>query len=92
MLKADTRKSVSGRLARIEGQVRGVNRMIEQDRYCIDVIRQIRAIKAALAGLETVILDDHIDTCVDTALASGDVAQRREKVEELVAVLGGRKK
>ena len=65
--------------------------MIAEDRYCIDVIRQVQAVKAALTGLEATILDDHISTCVD-ALTGDSVADRREKVEELVAVLGGRKK
>lgn len=80
------------RLARIEGQVRGVARMVDEDRYCIDVVRQIQAIKAALTGLEGFILDDHIGSCVEGALKSGSLKDRRSKVEELVAVLGGRKK
>lgn len=91
-MRTETRNSTLKRLARIEGQVRGVARMIEEDRYCIDVVRQVQAIKAALTSLETVILDDHLDTCVEHALKSDDLAARREKVEELVAVLGGRKK
>jgi len=80
------------RLARIEGQVRGLTRMIAEDRYCIDVVRQVQAVKAALSSLEAQILDDHLDTCVEHALQSDDLAARKEKVEELVAVLGGRKK
>ena len=80
------------RLARIEGQVRGVAKMINEDRYCIDVVRQVQAIKAALSGLEKVVLDDHLDTCVEAALSGPSIDARREKVEELVAVLGGRKK
>jgi len=80
------------RLARIEGQVRGITKMVEEERYCIDVVRQIQAVKAALTGLEGVVLNDHLATCVETALNSEDINQRREKVEELVAVLGGRKK
>lgn len=80
------------RLARIEGQVRGIAKMVEEERYCIDVVRQIQAVKSALTGLEGVVLQDHLATCVETALKSDDIDQRREKVEELVAVLGGRKK
>ncbi len=91
-MKSDTKDSALKRLARIEGQVRGVSRMIDEDRYCIDVVRQVQAIKAALSGLEKVVLDDHLKTCVDRALTSNDLKDRREKVEELVAVLGGRKK
>ena len=70
----------------------GITKMVSDDRYCIDVIRQVQAVKAALVGLEAVILDDHIATCVDHALTGSNVDDRREKVEELVAVLGGRKK
>lgn len=91
-MKPDTKDAAIRRLSRIEGQVRGISRMVSEDRYCIDVIRQVQAVKAALAGLETVVLDDHISTCVDHALTGSNVDDRREKVEELVAVLGGRKK
>lgn len=91
-MKTETKDAAIRRLARIEGQVRGISKMIAEDRYCIDVIRQVQAVKAALVGLETVVLNDHINTCVDHALTSSSVEDRREKVEELVAVLGGRKK
>ncbi|MEO0449234.1 MAG: metal-sensitive transcriptional regulator [Pseudomonadota bacterium] len=91
-MNTDTKESALKRLARIEGQVRGVSKMISGDRYCIDVVRQVQAVKAALSGVEKVVLDDHLETCVEHALTSEDVEARREKVEELVAVLGGRKK
>ena len=91
-MRDETREAALKRLSRIEGQVRGVAKMVEADRYCIDVVRQVQAIKAALTGFERIVLDDHLDTCVETALRSDDLADRREKVEELVAVLGGRKK
>jgi len=91
-MKQDTLKSATQRLARIEGQVRGIARMIEAESYCIDVVRQIQAAKSALTGLETLILGDHLDSCVQTALKSDDLSERRAKVDELVAVLGGRKK
>jgi len=78
------------RLARIEGQVRGVAKMIEDDRYCIDVVRQVQAVKAALAGLEKIVLDDHLKTCVEMALISDDLEDRRAKVEELISVFGGK--
>ena len=92
MMKTETKDAAARRLARIEGQVRGISKMVADDRYCIDVIRQVQAVKAALTGLEAVILDDHIATCVEHALTGTDVNDRREKVDELVAVLGGRKK
>jgi CsoR family transcriptional regulator, copper-sensing transcriptional repressor len=91
-MKQDTSILSRKRLARIEGQVRGVAKMIEDERYCIDIVRQIQAIKSALSSLEGVVLDDHLETCVQTALKSDNIEQRREKVQELVAVLGGRKK
>lgn len=91
-MKIDTKTAAQKRLARIEGQVRDVAKMVDDDRYCIDIVRQVQSIKAALGGLEAVILDDHLGTCVEQALAGDSLNARREKVEELVAVLGGRKK
>lgn len=75
------------RLNRIAGQVRGVAQMIEDDRYCIDILHQIRAIKSALAKVESEVLKDHAACCVNEAIASGDEAQQREKFEELVDLL-----
>ncbi|MGI9327311.1 MAG: metal-sensitive transcriptional regulator [Pseudomonadales bacterium] len=72
------------RLARIEGQVRGIARMIEEERYCMDVLQQIQAIKSAIAKVETAVLKDHAATCVETAIASGDAGQQRQKFGELV--------
>lgn len=91
-MKQNTSTKALKRLARIEGQVRGVAKMIGDERYCIDIVRQVQAIKSALTSLEGIVLNDHLDTCVETALKSDNIEQRREKVEELVAVLGGRKK
>ncbi len=91
-MKKETTLSISNRLSRIEGQVKGVAKMIDDDRYCIDIVRQIQAIKSALISVEGIVLNDHLDTCVETALKSDNIEQRREKVKELVAVLGGRKK
>ena len=91
-MKKETTLSISKRLSRIEGQVKGVAKMIDDDRYCIDIVRQIQAIKSALISVEGIVLNDHLNTCVETALKSDNIEQRREKVEELVAVLGGRKK
>jgi len=89
-MKTDTKVKAQQRLARIEGQVRGVARMIEEDRSCVDVVRQVQAIKEALGSLEQVVLDDHLATCVDQALTSDDIENRREKVAELVSIFGGR--
>jgi DNA-binding FrmR family transcriptional regulator len=75
------------RLNRISGQVRGVAQMIEDDRYCMDVLHQIQAIKAALAKVESQVLKDHAACCVAEAIASGDEKEQREKFEELVDLL-----
>ena len=72
------------RLHRIEGQVRGIERMIEEDRYCIDVLTQISAVTTALESVAFRILDDHVNHCVAGALASGDPAQAEEKRRELL--------
>ncbi len=72
------------RLNRIEGQVRGIGRMIEEKRYCIDVLQQTQAIKSALAKVEDAILKDHAATCVETAIASGEEEEQRRKFGELV--------
>ena len=76
--------ALAKRLHRIEGQVRGVERMIEEDRYCIDVLTQIAAISTALDSLAFRILDDHVNHCVAGALASGDPAEAGEKSKELL--------
>jgi DNA-binding FrmR family transcriptional regulator len=72
------------RLHRIEGQVRGIERMVEDDRYCIDVLTQISAVTTALESVALVILDDHVNHCVAGALASGDPAAAEEKSRELL--------
>jgi DNA-binding FrmR family transcriptional regulator len=75
------------RLRRIEGQVRGIGGMIEDERYCIDILTQIRAVQAALRKVEDEILKDHIAHCVEHAIASGDKTDQRSKVAELLALL-----
>ena len=76
------------RLNRIEGQVRGIARMVSEDRYCIDVITQIAAVRAALNKVEEEILRDHVEHCVEHAIASGDKDDQRRKISELLDVLG----
>lgn len=76
------------RLSRIEGQVRGIARMIEDDRYCIDVMTQIAAVQAALRRVEEEVLRDHVSHCVDHAIASGNQQEQRQKISELIEVLG----
>jgi CsoR family transcriptional regulator, copper-sensing transcriptional repressor len=75
------------RLHRIEGQVRGIERMVEDDRYCIDVLTQIAAVNTALESLALEVLDDHVRHCVAGALSSGDADDAGEKAEELLAAV-----
>jgi DNA-binding FrmR family transcriptional regulator len=75
------------RLGRIEGQVRGLSRMVEEDRYCIDIVTQIAAVRAALRRVEEEILADHVAHCVEHAIASGDKDDQRQKIAELMEVV-----
>ena len=84
---ADSSTAKINRLNRIAGQVRGVAQMIEDDRYCIDILSQIQAIKSALAKVETQVLKDHAACCVAEAISSGDAEDQRQKFEELVELL-----
>jgi DNA-binding FrmR family transcriptional regulator len=83
-----TRRAVTTRLKRIEGQVGGLMRMVEEDRYCVDVLTQINAVRAALHKVEEQILRDHVSHCVAGAFAAGDVLEQRNKIEELVTTIG----
>lgn len=83
-----TKSTCLTRLARIEGQVRGLSRMIEDDRYCIDIVTQIAAVRAALRRVEEEVLGDHIAHCVEHAIVSGNTAEQRRLVSELMDVLG----
>jgi len=75
------------RLHRIEGQVRGIEKMVEDDRYCIDILTQVAAVNTALESLAYKLLEDHVRHCVAGALASGDVAEAIQKTEELLAAV-----
>lgn len=79
-----SRQAIVRRLNRIEGQVKGLSRMLESDRYCIDILHQIQATKAALTKVETELLRAHARECVDEALEQGSLEAQREKIVELV--------
>ena len=81
------RAAIVNRLKRIEGQVRGVAQMVDEGRYCIEVLNQVQAIKAALARAESEILKDHAACCVSEAIASGDVEAQRAKFGELIDLI-----
>ncbi|MDA9502361.1 metal-sensitive transcriptional regulator [Bradyrhizobium sp. CCBAU 11357] len=87
-MRKDIKASVGKRLNRIEGQVRGLSKMVEEDRYCIDIVTQIAAVRAALRRVEEEVLKDHVAHCVEHAIASGDKADQRAKIAELMAVIG----
>jgi DNA-binding FrmR family transcriptional regulator len=86
-MQEDTKSACLKRLGRIEGQVRGISRMVEENRYCIDVITQIAAVRAALRRVEEEVLRDHVAHCVEAAIQSGNAAEQRRKLAELMEVL-----
>ena len=86
MESADKSKLLN-RLSRIEGQVRGIARMVDEDRYCIDVLTQIQAVRAALTKVETKMLKEHLSHCIEGAIVSGDRDEQRTKAAELIELL-----
>lgn len=87
-MRTEIKTSCLKRLKRIEGQIRGLAGMVEDDRYCIDVVTQIAAVRAALRRIEEIVLKDHVGHCVEHAIASGDPKEQRAKIAELMDVLG----
>ncbi|HZP18877.1 MAG TPA: metal-sensitive transcriptional regulator [Bauldia sp.] len=85
-MQPETKASVLKRLARVGGQVNGIARMVEGDRYCIDVVTQLAAARAALRRIEEEVLRDHVAHCVEGAIRSGNAAEQRKKVAELMEV------
>ena len=86
-MRRENKPSLLNRLKRIEGQVRGVTRMVEDDRYCIDILTQLQAARAALAKVENEILKDHLDHCIEETLNGGDIGDQRKKAAELIELL-----
>ncbi len=86
-MQRSSRAATVKRLRRIEGQVRGLARMVDEDRYCIDIVTQIGAVRAALRRVEEAILREHVAHCVAHAISSGDKADQRRKVAELMDVV-----
>jgi len=81
------KETLTKRLHRIEGQIRGIEKMVDDDRYCIDIVTQLSAVRAALRRAEEEILADHVAHCVEHAIASGNKGEQRRKVGELIEVL-----
>ncbi len=75
------------RLNRVEGQVRGISKMVAEGRYCIDILTQLQAVRAALGKVETNLLQDHLGKCIEGAITSGNAADQRAKAAELIELL-----
>lgn len=86
MMTPETKENVDARLKRLSGQVAGIQRMVEQDRYCVDILTQISAARAALAKVSKLLLESHIQTCVTHAFAKNDPEDRAAKIAELAQV------
>lgn len=88
MLDVEQRQAVDARLARIEGQVRGIRKMIGEERYCIDILNQTSAVVSALRAVEDMVLNNHLSTCVASAMQSEDAEDKQRKIDEIMAVFG----
>lgn len=86
-MQVDTKAAIQKRFNRIEGQVRGLSKMVEEDRYCIDIVTQISAVRSALRRAEEEILRDHVAHCVEHAINAGDKQDQRTKITEIIDVL-----
>jgi DNA-binding FrmR family transcriptional regulator len=87
-MQHEAKAAVLKRFKRIEGQVGGLSRMVEDGRYCIDIVTQISAVRAALRRAEEEILRDHVSHCVEHAINSGNKQEQRKKISEIIDVLG----
>jgi len=79
-MKLETKKQIQNRLRRIEGQIRGLQELVENDTYCIDVITQTSAVKSALSGVEDLLLENHLDTCASSQIKSGNITKAKQEI------------
>src|ERR1019366_2133325 len=86
-MKRDDKPKLINRLNRIEGQVRGISRMVDDERYCIDILTQLQAARAALVRVETELLKGHLSHCIESAIVGGDAGEQRQKAGELIELL-----
>jgi CsoR family transcriptional regulator, copper-sensing transcriptional repressor len=86
MLNDEVKSKARGRLRRIEGQVQGLQRMVDNDAYCVDILLQISAVQGALEQVQKLLFGRHVETCVTDALRSGSKSDRQQKIEELLEV------
>lgn len=87
-MKQEVKDKVDPRLARIEGQVKGIRNMVECDRYCVDILLQLSAVISALKKVEDLVMENHLNTCVIDAMRSEDEAESQKKIEELMDMMG----
>ena len=88
MIEDKLAKDATTRLRKVGGQLRGIERMVNERRYCVDVLNQIAAVQAALGSVGKILLRNHIDTCVASAFTDGSKRERKQKIDELVKVYG----
>lgn len=85
-MDSEQKRQILNRLKSVEGHIRGIQRMVEEDTYCVDVIRQVHAAQRALENINAVVLGNHLHTCVTTAIRGEDVAERERMIGEIVSV------
>ena len=88
MFTDEQREKLRNRLRRIEGQIAGISRMIENDRYCVDILNQTSAVVSAIRNVENLVMENHLSTCVVDAIRSGDPEEQRLKTDEIMEVFG----
>ena len=86
MMDADTKGKALGRLRRIEGQIQGIQRMVDEEKYCVDILLQLSAVQGAVGQVQKLVLGQHIESCVSEAIRSGNTRERAKKVGELLDV------
>lgn len=86
MIDAETKAKTLGRLRRIEGQVQGIQRMVDEEQYCVDILLQLAAVQGAVEQVQKLLLGQHIESCVSEAIRSGNTRDRQKKVGELLDV------
>ncbi|WP_319417042.1 metal-sensitive transcriptional regulator [Marispirochaeta aestuarii] len=87
MMNQKQKEDVQRRLGKIEGQIRGISKMVETDRYCMDILSQVRAVVSAIRKVEDLVMDQHLHTCVADSMRHGDEADQNEKIAEIMDML-----
>jgi len=87
MMSPEEKKQAVTRLKRIEGQIRGLQKMVTEDRYCIDILTQTASVVSALKGVEDLVMEQHLETCVADAMRSDDERNKQQKIDEVMTVL-----